>query len=256
MPEKAENEEHLRAWARQLERDRLRHVKTQEEPWLPGPGAAAAADMGELATPAASDDSDTQTDWGRQLERQRMQLQMINNNEPWLPGPGAAKTAEIGGFASIRLKGSRSFAESGKKSIDKLEIAKKEFRQHGLIGVFFAFFPQAKGVSEQATKPLLSQLWGWHWGFLGAIKTSPISFLLTGPAVTLWAYLAHMKGTPGLCKFGIKDWGQLIGWYLIVGVICAIIALYYIVIIFIIMCLLDVVHCINEFSSVIRPLMR
>jgi len=223
MPERAGNEPSEQDWARQLERSRLHRVRTRQEPWLPGPGAAVAvARPGSYA--AASPDGNgyavTQADWARQLERQRGR--MMREHGPWLPGPGAQAAAASA--APTGMAGSAEATETTPDgAADKSGSAVEQFKQHGIIGAIMAFLPpQAQKAAEEATKPVLKQLLAWHWGFIAALETSPIAILLTGPVLNIWLYKKHMQGMPGICKFDIMD----LAWLLLYDLLIFLIVLY------------------------------
>ncbi len=235
MPQRAGNEPIEKQWARQLERDRLRRVKTREVSGSADSVSSMVAAQGTAPSSALSGhtgptDISMQRDWGRRLERQRMAMMMQHG--PWLPGPGAsAATATMDDFgggmdaigdrvSQLKQQADRKIGEARGKidaAQQKVDDAKEQFRQHGLIGLVFAFLPpQAQKGAEEATKPVLKQLLIWHWGLLGTIKGALIAIPVTGPVLNLWLYKKHFKNMPGICKFDPIDLAQLLLYDLII----------------------------------------
>lgn len=180
----------------------MRRMKTQNDPWLPGPGAAV--DVARTGAPSrpkvgSSLSPDRQHGWGNQLERQR--LQMMKAHGPWLPGPGA-QAATGKGLAAGIMKGGGG--KSGKGSGDRPQLPL-------LLKTFVSFLPpQAlKEMEEKGAKPIAEALWKVHELFVGSLKLSPFS-LLTAGAFHVWWYAANFKNTEGLPKLGIGDLFRLI----------------------------------------------
>ncbi|MEA3248920.1 MAG: hypothetical protein U9Q03_01010 [Patescibacteria group bacterium] len=248
MPERPKSEPDHEDWSRQLERDRMRRVKEMNDPWLPGPGAAVSAtNMGALAPSpkktTSSRNPDTQNDWGKRLERQRMQMVMSHGN-PWLPGPGAA------GATAKTLSGGLGGAIGSKagKSKDKPQLPM-------MLKAITAFLPPSvvDEFEKNGGKPLSEAMWKIHEIFVGSIKLSPFS-LLTAGAFHIWWYAANFKGTRGLPRLGIGDLFRILLYDAVVFLLCMIILFVIVILVLIAYVIISTLSGSTEFAGLIADM--
>jgi hypothetical protein len=223
----------------------MRRVKTQNEPWLPGPGAASSVSSAATSPPPQiggrhSNDSGTQSDWGRQLERQRMQMMM--NHGPWLPGPGAAQA----GAMAMPMPGIMGGGEA-EKGKPQLPLMMK------LITAFFP--PQLlKEIQDKGAKPLAEAIWKIHEIFVGSVKLSPFS-LLTAGAFHIWFYAANFKKVEGLPKLGIGDIFRMLLYDAVVFFICMVILFVIVILVLIVYIVVSTLTGSTEFAGMIADMM-
>lgn len=172
-----------------------------------------------------------ESDWGRQLEQERLK-NLVHQKNIGAPVKTVDSVTDFGSAESIdnsrnwaqelerkRMKfalnsgmalpgpgaaagtASKS-ASSGGTGLPASINPQQMMQQHGFLGGLIKLFG---AMSEQATKPVLKQLIAWHWGLLPTIKGTLISLLLSGPALNAWLFYAHIWRKPGLCKFDPFD---------------------------------------------------
>jgi len=198
-------------WGRELEKTRLKNLKHQHNIGAPVKTANTLSDFG------SADAAQDSKDWSRQLEQNRMKFALTGGMA--LPGPGAAAGAGGGISSAVSSKKAGS-------SASVLQNPKAAVAQHGFIGGFLRIMG---AVTEEATKPVLKTLINAHWDMLPGGYTTLVSLFVTGPAINMWFFYAHIWRKPGLCKFDPFDMLAIMTYNLIilllVGIILVAVAL-------------------------------